>query len=263
MIEFIAPLLFAFLLGICLGSFANVVVIRLHEMSSPFGRSRCMSCQRKLRPKHMVPIFSWLMLGGRCADCGAKIHFQYPLVEFAAGALAVLTALRANPFGANFAQFYFELFLLLALLVIVVMDLRWKELPVEIMAAVGLIGSGWRIGNAAFFGDWQITAYQTVIGVAAAVIFFGCQWFFSRGRWLGSGDVWFGAMMGLVLGWPKTGIAIYLAYIIGGVGVAALFVLGVVKKGSRVPFAPALALGLISALWFGDAIQNWLGALFL
>lgn len=262
MIEFIAPLIFAFIFGICFGSFANVAIIRLHEMSSLLGRSRCMSCQKKLRPKHMVPIFSWLLLGGKCADCGAKIHYQYPLVEFTAGALAVMTALRANPFSANFAQFYLEFFILLALLVIAVMDLRWKELPLELMMTVGLAGAAWRIGNAAFLGDWQSTVYQTVIGVTVSVIFFGSQWFFSRGRWLGSGDVWFGAMMGLVLGWPLTGIAIYLAYILGGVGVAALFVFGIIKKGSRVPFAPALALGLVAALWLGEPLTAWLSSLF-
>jgi prepilin signal peptidase PulO-like enzyme (type II secretory pathway) len=263
MLEQAFTVLFAAILGACLGSFANVVAIRLHDMSSLMGRSHCPACRKTLRPRHMVPIFSWLALRGKCADCGAKIHVQYPLVEATAAALTIISAIRFSPFGSEFHLFYFEIFISIALLVMVVMDLRWKELPVEVMSFVGIIGAAWRIALSGLHGGLMSSLYSTLVGVAVAVAFFGFQWLVSKGRWLGSGDIWFGAMMGLVLGWPLTGVAIYLAYIVGGLGAFVLFVSGVVKRGSRVPFAPALSIGLLISIWFGGAITAWLNSIFV
>jgi leader peptidase (prepilin peptidase)/N-methyltransferase len=246
------------LLGMCFGSFVNVVIVRFHEMSSLQGRSRCTACHTVIRPRHLIPLFSWILLRGRCAYCQAPIHIQYPLVEFAGAALMILAAWRHNPLGPQLSLFVFEAIVYFGLLVIVGMDMRWKELPLELMIGLGIFGLLFHLFRAQQIGVFSQTLRELLLGLSVAVIFFGLQWLASQGRWLGSGDVWFGGMMGLTLGWPKTPIALYLAYLVGGVIVGFLFLLRIVRRGMRVPFAPALATGLLLAMWFGDAIQGWL-----
>ncbi len=241
-------LFFSALLGSVLGSFANVVIIRWHEAAPISGRSKCPNCAKTIRPRHLVPILSWILLRGRCAECGKKIHVQYPLVEAAAAIFGVIAALRHDPLSDP-RLFFFELLVTIGLLVPVVMDLRWKELPVEYLAGLGLF--------ALFFHP--TTIFSTVIAAAGVAAFFGIQFFLSRGRWIGEGDIWFGAMMGAVLGTPLlAALAVYLAYLLGGFTAFVLLVFHAVKRGSRVPFAPALAAGTLIALWHGERILSWI-----
>jgi len=260
MIESVLRIAFAAVLGACFGSFANVLAIRLHEESSLVGRSKCPACEKPIRPRHLVPIFSWLALRGRCADCGAKIHVQYPLVELSAALLSIIAAVRSDPFSDP--TFYGEMLLSVGLVVLVVMDLRWKELPLELMCLIGACGLMVRLGASFALGDVKIEIVLIFFALALAVGFFGAQWLLSKGKWLGSGDIWFGAMIALVLGWPGTPAAMYLAYLVGGFVVACLFVARIIKRGTRVPFAPALAVGMLLAMWFASPIQQWLSYAF-
>lgn len=248
MSEQFISVIFAAILGSVLGSFSNVVILRWHESASLLGRSQCPSCHRVIRPRHLVPIVSWLWLRGKCADCGKPIHFQYPLIELVCALLGVIAALRSSPFSAMPFQFWFEFIVSIAFVVPVVMDLRWKELPVEYMVGFALI---------AWFSHLSFTT-SALIAVCIPVAFFGLQYVLSRGKWIGSGDIWFGAVMGAVLVDPwKVVIALYCAYIFGGFVAAVGLISGKLKRGSRLPFAPALAAGTIVALWFGDRIINW------
>jgi prepilin signal peptidase PulO-like enzyme (type II secretory pathway) len=195
------------------------------------------------------------MLRGRCADCKAAIHIQYPLVEGAAVMLAVVTALRHDPFASPFL-FFGELILILGFLVPVVMDIRWKELPIEYLVILGIFGSVMRV-----FGTTEVMAFAQImfdvlLPVVVASAFFGLQVFVSKGRWMGSGDIWFGGMMGAILGWPGVLVGVYLAYVIGGM--VALFGLAfkIYKRGDRLPFAPALALGTLIAYWYGPQLLS-------
>lgn len=247
---------FAAVLGACLGSFANMAAVRWHEESSWAGRSRCPSCKKTIKSQHLVPIFSWLALRGRCASCRTRIHIQYPLVELAGAALTVIAAWRWNVLSGGTVPFAWETLLSISLLIMVVMDARWKELPVELMAAVTVVGVAMHV---VLLRSFTIhAAIDVAIALAVPIGFFGAQWLVSRGKWIGVGDIWLGAMIGAVLGrWPLSVIALYMSYVVGAVVVGALFVGGVVKKGMRVPFAPALATGLLIALWFGNMIEAY------
>lgn len=264
-IYYLLSTILAAVLGACLGSFANVLAIRLHESSSLLGRSKCPACDKPIRPRHLVPLFSWLALRGKCADCGAVIHVQYPLVEFACAILTVIAAIRHSPFGPDAPLFIIEALFAIILVVIVVMDLRWQEFPLELIIAVGVIAFTFRV-LALWLNAHPFPDYFSYIaaGALTGFLFFGFQWALSRGRWLGSGDVWFGVMMGLVLGtWQQTGIAIYLAYLVGGTVVIVLYLLKKVRRGMRVPFGPALATGLMLALWFGPSIETYVRQFFV
>lgn len=244
-------------LGLCFGSFANVIIIRLHEMSSLHGRSHCVACNKVLRPQHLIPLLSWFWLRGRCAYCQEPIHIQYPLVELAGAILLVIAALRHDPFGSEFPLFIFESVIYFGLLIIVGMDLRWKEMPLELMIGLGIFAVLFHVLRAQQTGMVLITIERLVLGAGVAVGFFGLQWLLSKGRWIGSGDIWFGGVMGFVAGWPGTAVALYLSYLAGGLVVACLLITGVIRRGMRVPFAPALATGLVLTLWFGESIQAW------
>lgn len=264
MIEFFGGIFFAAILGACLGSFANVLALRMHEMSSLMGQSHCVACQRIIRPRHLIPILSWLILRGRCADCGARIHIQYPIVEAVATFLVVVTAMRHPPFGGDLVFFVIEAVMLVAILVMVVMDIRWQELPLELMIGVGVLALFARLAVVFLHvASPYDQGLALLVACSIPIVFFGLQWLISKGRWLGSGDIWFGAMMACVLGsWQSTVIALYAAYLLGGAVAGMLYVSNRVTRGMRIPFAPALAFGLLTALWFGGSIQTWMSYAF-
>lgn len=257
-LDILFGLVFAGILGAVIGSFENVLILRWHESVSLMGRSACPGCGKKIRARHLVPILSWLWLRGRCADCGKKIHFQYPLVEATAMLLALAAAYRHPPLTDGLL-FAFEFIVTVGLIVPVVMDLRWQEIPLEYLVGLGIIAGGFHIALALLTGGaWLPVVMQLVFALAIGIAVFGVQFVLSRGKWIGEGDIWFGGVMGAILGTPAlTGVGIYLAYILGGLMALVGILLRIYKRGSRLPFAPALAAGTILALWHGETILRW------
>ncbi|MCC7357440.1 prepilin peptidase [Candidatus Uhrbacteria bacterium] len=260
-VEQVIGWIFGACLGACLGSFSNVIAIRWHAESTVFGRSACPSCKRQIKARHLVPIFSWLYLRGHCSNCGKKIHVQYPLVELAGLLLGLIAAIRHEPFSMYTGpQFWFELIFSTALLAPLVMDIRWKVLPVEYLGGLSIIAA---IINVIGFGVVTGFGFQTrlasvILGMAFAGLFFAFQVLASRGNWLGIGDIWLGVYMGAVLGWPLLPISIYLAYLIGGSVAIGGLLLGSLHRGDRLPFAPALVSGMFAAMWIGPLLYDWI-----
>lgn len=245
--------IFASLLGAVMGSFLNVLVIRIREGASVWGRSRCVHCQHELKARHLVPILSWVWLGGRCGFCEKRIHIQYPLVELASALVFCLVYAR-QPFFQRpevWLGFLFESMFLWSFLGLAVFDLRWKLLPVEPM--VFLAGLAALLNIYVFGVPWS----SVLVGIMVGGVFLGAQFWWSRGRWMGGGDPWLGVLMGAFLGWPGVGFALYLAYVIGGILVALLWALRIVHRGTRLPFAPFLVGGTLGALVFGRALDHW------
>lgn len=253
----VLEVLFAFMLGASLGSFLNVLILRLRDGISILGRSQCPACSTKLHPRHLVPIFSWLALRGRCSFCRHPIHIQYPLVEIASACLVVLAYVRHPVLQDPQAWpiFLMECLLLLFLLSLVVFDIRWKLLPIEPIIIAIVIFSAWNVISG------TLSLASVVLGALVAGIFLGGQVLLSHGRWMGEGDPWLGVLMGVVLGWPRVGIALYLTYVVGGMVVLVLFLARIVGKGTRIPFAPLLALGTLGAILWGGSLETWFRAL--
>jgi len=246
------------MIGAIFGSFINVVAIRVHEGSSLIGRSHCMHCHANLKFRHMVPILSWIMMRGRCAECGKKIHIQYPLIEAAAAVLAIIYMVSFLNNG-DLSRMLFNFFFSVSLLIFVVMDIRWCELPLELMVGAGIVFSIWdMLLHVTENMSPVMIAWSHASGFSVATLFFLFQWVVSKKRWIGSGDIWFGAVLGAVLGWPLVGLAVYFAYIFGGATALGLIILKKLKPGARVPFAPALVAGALAAMWWGSWIFNWL-----
>lgn len=204
-------------LGLIVGSFLNVLVLRYGERSV-LGRSVCMACGRQLAWYDMVPVISWLFLRGQCRQCHSKISIQYLLVEAATGILFATIGALPPPFGI----FYQLLFCLITalLIAIAVYDFRHTIIPnawVYTFDALALV-------SIFLVPPYPIphTPYVLFAGpIAAAPLF--VLWAISRGAWMGFGDVKLALGIGWLLG-PLYGIiAVFFAFVIGAV--VSLFVL--------------------------------------
>lgn len=247
-------ILFYFFLGIAFGSFSNVVIMRLHsgEKGILNGRSHCAKCNHPLSFWDLVPLFSWLFLGGKCRYCHKPISFQYPLVEFVMGVVFVAAYLASSYLG-NQNPFY-EVWLLIIFFVFTLLfiyDFLYMELPDEVSLPAIVVLFGFNFLN--FTPTWQ----DALLGAAIPVGFFGIQYLISKGKWIGEGDFRLGILMGLILGWKLTIVALFLAYILGSiVGVYALASKSK-KMSSQLPFGPFLILGTLITLFAGNELLNW------
>jgi prepilin signal peptidase PulO-like enzyme (type II secretory pathway) len=245
-----AGAIFALILGAVLGSFANVLIIRMKEGRSIRGRSRCMSCMRKLRASELIPIASWFMLRGRCKSCGKDIHWQYPVVESAMAVLSLVAFLRHVQPGASWtaaAFIGFEIALSFILLVITAFDLRWKLIPMEFVITGAIILSAWRLLLGA---HWV----ELALGAIVVSALLGMVVLLSRGTMMGEGDPFIGLLMGAVLGFPLALLGLLAAFVIGGSAAAALLIEGAVTRKTEVPFVPFLAAGTLIALWWSEPL---------
>ncbi|MFY9457699.1 MAG: prepilin peptidase [Candidatus Spechtbacterales bacterium] len=233
-----------FILGLLIGSFLNAVIYRLDSGESIIkARSHCPKCGHVLAWYELVPVVSFAIQGGRCRSCREKISFQYPFVELATGVIFV--ALWAG-------QLFIFLYLAAVssfLIIIFVYDLKRYIIPDRIIYPAILISGIWR----AVSGDTLVGMY-----VALAVSsFFAAIFFVSRGKWLGFGDVKFAFFMGLFLGWPNILVALFTAFILGGIIGIGLVVSRRKTMKSQVPFGPFLVTGTFVAMFFGEKVVKW------
>lgn len=240
---------FAVILGSALGSFANVVVIRLKERESLWGRSHCIHCRHKLQTSDLVPIFSWIFLGGKCRSCRKPIHWQYPAVEVAMAILTLTAVLRHASDGIFGAYLIgFEVLLAFVLLVITAFDLRWKLVPMEFVLGSTIVLAAYRV----FLGT---SVLQLVLGAIVLGVLLGMIVFASRGMMMGEGDPFVGLLMGTVLGFPLALLGLLIAFIIGGSVAAALLIERLVTRKTEVAFVPFLAAGTLVAYWWSEPLE--------
>ncbi len=244
-----------FTLGLIIGSFLNVVILRLNTARSLGGRSACMSCQRNLEWYELVPFVSFIALRGRCRSCKTKISIQYPLVELLAGALFALLYLRFSSLGgpALGGQVFFSFLLPYAyyalgfclLLVIAVYDLRHKIIPDRLVAGFGVLSL------AGLFVFVPAPGNTIFAGIFLALPFL-CLWLLSRGAWIGLGDAKLVLGIGWFLGFAEALSAIMLAFWSGALIGVALIVYQRKSIGlkTEIPFAPFLVLGAFLAFIF-------------
>jgi leader peptidase (prepilin peptidase)/N-methyltransferase len=244
-LETILILFVIFLYGILIGSFLNVCIFRIPKKETIVTeRSHCMSCGYQLSWYDLIPVASWLALRGRCRKCKAKISAQYPLVEASNGILYVVVFM-AN--GLNWTSVVY-CFLVSALLVLSVIDLRTYEIPLGINVFILVLGL---IHLALDVTHWS----EYVIGFLAVSVPLYILLVLSRGRAIGGGDVKLMAAAGLLLGWKHIILAFVLGCIIGSV--IHIIRIRLTNAEHMLAMGPYLSLGIfLSALW-GD---TWLHA---
>lgn len=242
--ELIPAYIFIFIFGIVIGSFLNVCILRIpkHE-TIVTERSHCMSCGYQLSWYDMVPVFSWLFLGGKCRKCKAPISPQYPIVEALNGVLYVLIFLVEN-FSLEAVLYCL---LASALLVLSVIDWRTYEIPVGINIFILILGILRVITD---YRNWR----NYLIGFLCVSIFLYLLFLISKGRAIGGGDIKLMAAAGLLLGWKLIILAFLLGCILGAI--IHLIRMRVSKADHVLAMGPYLSVGIfIAALWG----NQWIG----
>ena len=250
--------------GLVIGSFLNVVILRTQKQESLLGRSHCPFCKKTLGFMELVPILNFLALRGKCRFCATKISWQYPLVEFATALLFLLAFLRFEqgwflPTGFSSEMFWIFLardFIALSFLIILfVSDFKYGLLPDRFTLPSIVIFVGMNL--------WLGMAWPSILfGGVAIGGFFAVQYFLSRGRWIGAGDIRFGVLIGAVVEFAIGIAALFLSYLIGAV--FALFLLARRRVGlkTEIPFGTFLAIAttivLLTDAWFA----HWYLSLF-
>ncbi len=238
----------AAIFGAVIGSFLNVVIWRLPRGESIVSPgSRCPQCGEPVKPYDNVPIVSWLLLRGKCRNCGHPISARYPLVE---GLTAVLMALVPIFLGAD-SDVWLGFAFVLLLVPIAFIDLDHRIIPNKLT----LLGSAVALVLVAVFDTDNILEH-VIAAVAAFLFLFIAAIAYPSG--MGMGDVKLAGVMGLFLG-RNVAPAMLIALLSGTlVGVAIIARKGA-KEGRKtaVPFGPFLAFGGLIGLYVGDDIVEW------
>lgn len=226
------------LLGLCVGSFLNVLIYRI-PLEQEFVKtpSHCMSCGHPLKWYELIPVFSWVAQGGKCRSCGVRLSAQYPIVEALNGSMWLLTAVLFKGDWMTVAL-YCGLFSML--LVLSVIDWRTYIIPNGINLTIFVLGL---VRLATDFANWP--AY--IIGMASVSLVFLLLHILTGGNGLGMGDVKLVAAAGLLLGWPKMILAVLVGSVSGAV-IHSIRMKG--GAGHKLAFGPYLAAGI----WFSALV---------
>lgn len=239
--------LLLFVLGLCVGSFLNVVIDRLPAGRSLLGRSKSDCCGRELSAADLIPLLSFLSSRGRCRHCQAKISVSYPLVEVTTALLTVLTFFYFPlPHSIFYAiNIYF-------LIVYFLMDLKY-----------GLVSTAVIIAHLIFlafsyflFLNFHLTTYDLLLVNSAAAglaaLFFVFLILVTRGRGMGEGDVFLVFVSSLLLlDWQKVILMTFLSFVLGGLVSGVLLIAGWKKFGQTLPFGPFMALATLLTIFWG------------
>ncbi|MBE5962867.1 MAG: prepilin peptidase [Lachnospiraceae bacterium] len=237
--------LMIFLYGIIIGSFLNVCIYRIPKKENIVTtRSHCMACGYQLKWYDLIPIFSFVILRGRCRKCGEKVSIQYPLIELANGVLWVLTF--------AFCGFQIETILyclmISGLLVLSVIDARTFEIPFGINVYLLVLG-----------GIREIVSGCTLISLLMDLFlvsgFLMLLYILTKRKGIGGGDIKLMFAAGALLGWKLTVLALFFGCLYGSV--IHIFRMKCMHAGRVLAMGPYLSMGMVTAAWFGNTIISW------
>ncbi len=259
------------IIGLFIGSFLNVLVIRMPKNEDVVtSRSRCDHCGRRLSWYMLIPLFSYIIQGGKSRCCGKPLSIQYPISELACG--LGFAAITGGFFGPGsvadpviITRYVAALVVFSSLFVLFLTDLREEIILMEMIfvcAAAALvvvilepISSGvpltwqWMIGylqSGVFLGH--------ILSAGATGLFFFCLWFFSRGKAMGDGDMYLSAVLAFLIGYPDVVVYLYAAFLTGAILGAILILVRKTTLKTHIPFGPFLIWGYVVALLWGQRI---------
>ncbi len=247
---------FMFALGAIAGRFTNVLIWRLPRRESiVFPGSHCPVCGKHIKFYDNIPIMSYIILGGKCRNCGAKISPRYIFVEAFIGLAFLVTYIFYDPLS------YIEIIRMMLVLPIFVaitfIDWEHWVIPDELTIAVAAVG----IATAPLLGGWG-NILDSIIGCAVGLIIFylvsilGKKAF--RKEALGEGDIYLMAAVGLLVGWVGVLLTIFIAALLGTIGGIVVMLVRKSKKQSdnisTMPFGPFIVIATVIVMSAGDEI---------
>lgn len=242
------------LIGLCVGSFLNVVIYRLpNNMSLSKPASHCTTCDYQLKWYDNIPVLSYIILGGKCRKCGERISPRYISVEILNAALWLLSVAlfwETNPVYAVISAISMSV-----LICIFFIDLEHLLIYNRFLVIIALVGV------VAIFFDRYTRWYDHIIGSVAfgavfLLIYYGAIWVLKR-EGLGFGDVKFAFAAGLLLGWQRMLFAMLIASVSASIVLVILRRVRDDEKEHEYPFGPFISVGIAVALFFGAPIINW------
>lgn len=260
-------LLFVFMFGASIGSFINVLVDRLPEEKSINGRSHCDFCKKQLRWYDLIPVLSFIVLGGKCRYCHKRLSKQYPIVEVLTGLIFIFIVIYqfhiVDP-NLSFDTMHIQSILLLitvfgifsCLFAIFVTDLKYQIIPDELQIAFLLCSIFYLIITGRINSIQDIGYY----GISGAIVLFPI-WFIhalTKGKGMGFGDVKLSYTIGILLGIAKGLISLYIGFVAGGIVSVFLIVLRRKKLKSKIAFGPFLILGITIMFFWGERIVEYI-----
>lgn len=261
------------LLGLCLGSFVNALVYRLHwqenhskkakkapKYSIISGRSLCPHCKHELVAKDLIPVFSWVQLRGRCRYCKKPISWQYPLVELMTAGLFVASYVwwpTSLSESEQIISFVVWLICLTGFVSLTLYDIKYQILPNKIIFPLIFIAIFGITFEAILTESLQPINSATLGALVGGGLFY-VLFQISNGAWIGGGDVKLGFLLGLLVGggWMAL-FMLFLASLLGTLYSAPLMLTGKLQAKARIPFGPFLIAAAVIVKLFGADIQDW------
>jgi leader peptidase (prepilin peptidase) / N-methyltransferase len=274
--------IFVFFIGLCVGSFINVLESRLYSGENVMiGRSKCDHCGKILKWYDLLPVLSWVFYGGKSRCCRRKLSIQYPIVEFMTGVgfviifLGLITNYELRITNLNFnnltllqySNLLFYLVLFVLFFTIFIQDLKYQAIHEGLLWFLIIVtfffnlflfifGNNFQfpISNFQIISNFQFLNSNFCRNIIVAFILalpFYVVYKLSKETWLGEGDVWIVFAMGMLLGFPQVFWALYSGIIIGGVVSIIILLLHLKKMRDTISLGPFLILGmLVSLIWF-------------
>ncbi len=246
------------LLGLAVGSFLNVVIHRVpRDESLVHPRSHCPACGNEVRNQHNIPVFGWLLLRGRCADCREPISARYPLVE--AGTAVLFVAVAAK-FGLSW-ELPAYLYLAAISVALAAIDLDVMRLPDKIVLPSYVVALVLLAPAVIVERSWSAAGRA----LAAAAVLYALYFILAMmPRGMGGGDLKLAPLIGFYLGWlgwSSVAIGAFSAFLFGGLFGAALMLLRRANRKTRIPFGPYMLAGAFLAVFAGAPIAQWYASL--
>ncbi len=243
-------IILVFILGLVLGSFANVCIYRMpRNLSVIKPNSHCTNCNKFIKWYDNIPVISYIILRGKCRNCGSKISFIYPAVELICGLLFLSMYFL---FGFSYILFPFCMFVF-SLLVITVIDFDFQIIPDEISFFLIILGLLVSFLNP-ILGD---TALQRILnsflgflvgGGSLLIVAIIGKWIFGKDA-MGGGDIKIMAGVGTFIGWDKVLFSIFIACLLGSIVGIFMMLLKKIGKRQEIPFGPYLAISSFLVLF--------------
>ncbi len=235
-----------FIYGIIIGSFLNVCIYRIPlKQDIVYTSSHCMNCGTKVKWYDLIPVVSYLVLAGKCRTCKTKLSKQYPLIELLNGAayLGIFHYLGLS-YEAGMMCVLFSV-----LLVITLIDIRYKIIPNSILIFLMIIGIVYVV-----LVDQKFIS--SIIGFFAVSLILLIIAVISNGQ-MGGGDIKLMAVCGFIIGWQKILVALLIGSVFGSIIGVILIILKINKKKQQIPFGPYLSAGVFVAALFGTELIQW------
>lgn len=242
------PYFIILLLGLCLGSFYNVCISRIPKDESIISaRSHCPHCKKTIPFYDLVPILSYIILRGRCRNCGGKISIRYPIVEALTAALLLLIVfLHGYSLMALMIFIFFSLLLIIAFI-----DLETLLIPDVLVISGAVIGL---LLNIYFGNGVEFSAIGMAFGFAFMYALSAGGRYFLKKEAMGDGDIKLAVMLGALYGAKKLLLSVFIGSVSGLIIVLVLLISNRIKRDAHLPFGTFLAMGAFITFILGDEI---------